>query len=200
MQTMIQEETEGEPVLEGVKSHNDFIDEICSVPGGESIRECIQCGTCSATCPNVYFMDHTPRELIAMAQAGLKKEVLSSNAMWFCASCYLCTVRCPRDIKPTELMHALECLAVRNRLSTARTLTCSMYRSFSDFVYGIGNVSETGFMMWFYLLTNPLRALKMIPIAFSLATHGRMSLKARRLKPESENQLKAILEKAETLR
>jgi len=74
-----------------------------------------------------------------------------------------------------------------------------MYRSFSDFVYSIGSVPELGFMTWFYLLTNPLRALRVFPVALSLLRHGRLSFKARRLKPEAERQLRAILERAEAL-
>ena len=104
-------------------SENRLVEDICAIPGGERIRLCIQCGTCSASCPNADRMDYTPREIIAMARAGMRDEVLSANSMWFCASCYLCTVRCPRDIKPTELMHALECLAVRDGTTTARTRT-----------------------------------------------------------------------------
>ena len=182
-----------------MRDSNTFVEEICSIPGGEGVRLCIQCGTCSASCPNAIRMDHTPRELIAMARAGMREDVLSSNSMWLCMSCYLCTVRCPRGIKQTDLMHALECLAVRQRLSNARTLTPTMYRSFSDFVYSIGNVPEVGFMTWYYLLTNPLRAMRMIPLALSLLRHGRMSIRARRLKPEAERQLRAILDRAEAL-
>jgi len=182
-----------------VQASNTLVEEIYAIPGGEGIRECIQCGTCSASCPNAGRMDYTPRELIAMTRAGMREEILSSNAMWFCASCYLCTVRCPRDIKPTELMHALECLAVRYRQSSGRTLTPKMYRSFTDFVYSIGSVPEVSFMTWFYLLTNPLRAFRMIPLALSLVRHGRVSIRARRLKPEAERQLRAILDRAEEL-
>ena len=182
-----------------MKSNNTLVDEISAIPGGEGVRLCIQCGTCSASCPNASRMDHTPRELIAMVRAGMREEVLSSKAMWYCLSCYLCTVRCPRGIKQTDLMHALECLAVRHRLSNARTLTPTMYRSFSDFVYSIGSVPEVGFMTWYYVLTNPLRAMRMIPLSISLLRHGRLSVKARRMKPEAEKQLKAILDKAEEL-
>jgi len=74
-----------------------------------------------------------------------------------------------------------------------------MYRSFSNFVYSLGSLPEFGFMTWFYLLTNPLRAFRMIPVALSLLRHGRLSIKARRLTPEGINQLKAILDKAESL-
>lgn len=182
-----------------VQDTSSFVEEIRSIPGGEGVRLCIQCGTCSASCPNADKMEHTPRKLIAMARAGMRTEVLSSNSMWFCLSCYLCTVRCPRGIKQTDLMHTLECLAVRHHLSNARTRTPAMYRGFSDFVYSIGSVPEMSFMTWFYMLTNPLRALRMIPVALSLLRHGRLSIRARRLKPEAERQLKAILDKAEAL-
>ena len=182
-----------------MQAEKTFVQEICAVPGGEGMRLCIQCGTCSASCPNASRMEHTPRELIAMARAGMQEEVLSSNSMWLCLSCYLCTVRCPRGIKLTDLMHALECLAVRRNLSDARTRTPVMYRSFSNFVYSIGSVPEMSFMTWFYLLSNPLRALRMMPLAIDLLRHGRLSVKARRLKPEAEHQLKAILDRAEEL-
>jgi heterodisulfide reductase subunit C len=181
------------------KAKKTFIDDICSIPGGEKIRLCIQCGTCSASCPNVNKMEYSPRQIIAMARAGMKDEVLSSNSMWCCASCYLCTVRCPRDIKPTELMHALECVAVSQPSNKAKTKTPAMYKSFSDFAYSLGSVPEVGFMTWYYLRTNPLRAMKMAPLALSLLRHGRMNIKAKRMKPEAERQLKAILNKAEEL-
>ena len=74
-----------------------------------------------------------------------------------------------------------------------------MYKSFSDFAYSLGSVPEVGFMTWFYVRTNPLRAMKMAPLALSLLRHGRMNIKAKRMKPEAERQLKAILNKAEEL-
>lgn len=181
------------------QGNNTFVEEISAIPGGEKVKLCIQCGTCSASCPNASRMDYTPRQLIAMARAGMRDEVLSSHSLWLCLSCYLCTVRCPRGIKPTELMHTLECLAVRRNVSSRRTYTPKMYRSFTDFVYSLGNVPEMSFMIWYYLLTNPLRALKMLPQALSLLKHGRLSIKAKRMKPEAEAQLKAMLDKAEMI-
>ena len=176
-----------------------FIDEICRIPGGEGIRLCIQCGTCTASCPSADKMDHTPSQLIAMARAGMRREVLSSNAMWYCLSCYLCTVRCPRGIKQTEMMHALESLALRESLSHAGTFTPTMYRSFNHFACALGSLPEFGFMTWFYLLSNPLRAFRVIPVAINLFRRGRLHIRARRLTPEGTNQLRAILDKAETL-
>jgi heterodisulfide reductase subunit C len=176
-----------------------FVDEISAIPGGEVVKLCIQCGTCSASCPNAGKMDYTPRQLIAMARAGMRDEVLSSRSQWLCLSCYLCTVRCPRGIKPTDLMHTLECLALRNKTSSRKTSTPKMYQIFSDFVYRTGNVHEMGLMMRYYLSTNPFAAIKMIPQALSLLTHGRLSATAKKMKPEAAKQLKAILDKAEDI-
>jgi len=74
-----------------------------------------------------------------------------------------------------------------------------MYRSFNHFACTLGSLPEFGFMTWFYLLTNPLRAWRMMPVALNLLKRGRLSIKARRLTPEGTNQLRAILDKAESL-
>jgi heterodisulfide reductase subunit C len=75
---------------------------------GDPIDTCIQCGTCAGSCPVADYMDHTPRQLIGMINANLKEEVLASNTFWFCASCYNCTVRCPREIDIAGVMYAVK--------------------------------------------------------------------------------------------
>jgi heterodisulfide reductase subunit C len=185
--------------MEKKKRPNTFVEELSAIPGGEGIRLCMQCGTCTASCPNADRMEHTPAQLIAMARADMRSEVLSSNAMWCCMSCYLCTVRCPRGVKITDLMHALESMAVRERLSSGRTLTPAMYKSFNYFVRTNGKLPEVWFMARFYLSTNPLHALGLIPVALGLIRHGRLSIKSSKLTAEGVNQLRAILGKAESL-
>jgi len=189
-----------------------FLEERAAIPGGEDINLCIQCGTCSGSCPNANEMDYPPRQMIALVRSGMRDEALSSNSMWYCASCYLCTVRCPRGIKITELMHALESLAIRHGMDTKRTRTPLMYRTFVDSIKSNGRVHEFGFMvnyytkaMRFYLPTranplNPLRALEllgMLPVALGLYSHGRLALKPSKVK--DMKGLKAIIEKAEAM-
>jgi heterodisulfide reductase subunit C len=179
---------------------NRFIQEISSMPGGEKINLCIQCGTCSASCPNANKMDYTPRELIAMARAGMREEVLSSNSMWLCLSCYMCTVRCPRGIVPTYIMHALEHLAMRHHVSSPRTRTPILYKTFSNTVHAAGHIPRFGCMARFYIRVNPFGALKNASVAFALLRHGRMPItQSRRIKPDSLRQFKAILDKAEAI-
>jgi heterodisulfide reductase subunit C len=48
-----------------------------------------------------------------MALLGMKKEVLSSQFIWLCSSCYTCFERCPQNVKIPELMNAIKNIAVR---------------------------------------------------------------------------------------
>ena len=184
--------------MENGKKGN-LVDELAAIPGGEAIRLCMQCGTCSASCPNADLMDHAPAELIAMARAGMRKEVLSSNAPWLCLSRYMCTVRCPRGVKTTDLMHAIEGLAERDGLSNRESRTPTMYRAFTKMVASRGRLSEFWLMMRYYLQTNPVPAVGMLPMAMGLMGRGRLSMKSEHLSPEAMKQLRAIIGKAESL-
>jgi len=176
--------------------NNSLVKELASIPGGENLNLCIQCGTCSGSCPNVDYMDYSPRHIIAMVRAGLSHDVLSSNTMWVCASCYLCTVRCPRNVKITELMHALESIALQHGLSNRETYTPTMYKTFVDSIMRSGRVHELGFMIKFYLKSNLFRAFKNAPLGIKLLSHGRLSLKPERIK--GLEQLKTILKETQT--
>lgn len=81
----------------------------------ESLLSCIQCGTCSASCPTAYAMDYTPRQLWRMVRLGLEAEVLTSRTFWLCTVCNSCQVRCPRGIPITETMVALKEYAHRRQ-------------------------------------------------------------------------------------
>jgi len=191
---------------------NPFLEEVCSLPGGECVRWCMQCGMCSASCPNVSQMDYSPRKIIALIRAGRRYDVLTSNTMWICASCYLCTARCPKDVKITELMHSLERLAARHGLRSEGVSTPAMYRAFVDSIKQNGRVFEMGIMIKFYLSTlltksyiwavltrkaNPFDTVGMLPVALQLLLHRRMAITPKKIK--GVEQLKTILERAQAL-
>ena len=115
-----------------------------------------------------------------------------------CLSCYLCVVRCPRDIKITRLMHVFESLSERSHLSTKRTTTPVMYRGFNKYIFSTGRISELWMMIGYYFRTGLLKAIGMLPVAWNLFTHHRVSLKMDKMKPEGIKQLQAIIEKAES--
>jgi len=181
-----------------------FIKEVVAIPGGEHILSCIQCGVCTGTCPVAVEMEFPPRKIIALIRAGARDEVLSSSSMWHCLSCYMCTVRCPRGVKPTELAHALECLANQQGFSIKGTRTPAMYRSFVSSIKDNGRVHEFGMMLRFYLsiksylLTNPLATLKMLPLSLRLFLHRRMPLLPKKVKGRED--LAKIIQKFREIR
>jgi heterodisulfide reductase subunit C len=175
----------------------EFVEEIASEPGGESIRSCHQCGVCSGSCPNVLWMDYSPRKIIALTRAGKRQEVLSSNSMWCCATCHLCTVRCPRGIEMPELMHVLESIAIREGLANGRVSAPTMQRTLVSAAKRQGRVHELGLMGRFFLRTNPLAALRIAPVGLKLLLHGRLPLRAEKI--EGTDQLRAIVKEAQTI-
>lgn len=173
-------------------SPQSFLKEVASIPGSNKISECIQCGVCSGSCTTAAHWEYTPRKIIAMVRADMRDEVLSSNSIWFCVSCYLCTAHCPRDIRPANIMHALESLALKEGYKPP-TRSPAMYQSLVDSIKRNGRVHEFGFMFKYYLKTNPLAATKMLPLAIDLLTHGRMPLMPKKVKGKDE--IKTILAK-----
>jgi len=98
-----------------IKLDPSFKYEISEIPGGENIRRCYQCGTCSAGCP-VGEIDerYNPRKIIRMSLLGMRERVLKSDFIWLCADCFTCQERCPQDVRITELMRAITNLAVKD--------------------------------------------------------------------------------------
>jgi len=163
-----------------------FAYEIASIPGGDKLFNCIQCGTCSGMCPLSPYMDYTPRQIIAMIRAGFKMEVLSSYTTWLCASCYSCTVECPKEIKLTDIMYAAKRLAIREKVYPKRfpipILASEFFRSVED----SGRSSEGRILVRLYLKTNPLNMIKQAALGFKLMIRGRFSLKKEGVKRRDE--------------
>jgi heterodisulfide reductase subunit C len=154
-----------------------FADEIAALAGAETLRDCIQCGTCSAVCPLSAYMDFTPRRLIAMTRAGFKDEVLRSLSIWVCASCYACTVECPKQIPVTDVMHALKRTAVREGVHPKRFAVPVLAREFVGDVDKWGRNTESRLAMKLYLKTRPSLLLKDARLGQRLLRRGRMGLK-----------------------
>jgi len=82
---------------------------------GEAITACEQCGTCSGGCPFVEEMDITPSQIMRKVMLG-QEEVLHTRTMWICASCFTCTVRCPRKLDVSKVAEALRQIRLREAL------------------------------------------------------------------------------------
>ena len=82
---------------------------------GQNLLACYQCGKCSAGCPVVSQMDILPNQIVRFSQLGLEDDLLASTAIWTCASCMTCNVRCPKGINIAEVIEALRQILLRAR-------------------------------------------------------------------------------------
>src|ERR1700739_124608 len=117
-----------------------FGKEIMSVAGGDQLPSCIQCGTCSGTCPLSIYMDFSPRQVMALGRADFKNEGLRSNSIWLCASCYGCTVECPRQIRVTDILYALKQRATKEQVSPRHMPIPILAKEFARMVLSKGRI------------------------------------------------------------
>ena len=166
----------------------NFSNEIIMMPGGENVLTCIQCGTCSSTCPLSIYMDYTPRKIIAMTRAGFKDEVLRSNMIWLCASCYSCTVECPKQIKITDVMYALKQKAIQEGVFPKRFPISVLAREFYDSVLKAGRNTESRLIIRMFLKSNPLLMFQQADMGIRLWLRGRLRLKKEKIRNKEELQ------------
>lgn len=169
-----------------------------NVEGGDKLSMCMQCGACSGSCPIGTQMDHGPRKIIMMIRAGMKEEVLSSNTLWNCTSCYRCTVRCPRKIPVTYLIQDLAAKAADMGYADKRENN-KFAKSFWWSAKSFGRTDErlvtAVYFFSFGLVEGVKRGLANLKIAFGLIRAGRMHLTAPHSIKDKKG-LKAILAKA----
>jgi len=142
---------------------------------GQKLLSCIQCGTCSATCPLSHYMDFTPRRIIAMTREGFRDEVLNSLTIWLCASCYSCTVQCPRQIHITDVMYTLKREAMARGVHPKHHPIPVLAREFFEQVRHYGRNTESHVLVRLFLRTKPWKMLKEAWLGFTLWRKGRLS-------------------------
>jgi quinone-modifying oxidoreductase, subunit QmoC len=134
------------------KYRNNFLREVeANVEEGEWVKMCMQCGVCSGSCPLGKHWAHPPQEIFMMIRAGKREDVLGSDSMWMCTSCYNCIVRCPREVPITHIMHGLAHYAKRLGLVPQHQPTQWFSQAFWDNMMKKGRVNELklGLAMYF---------------------------------------------------
>ncbi|MBL7996528.1 4Fe-4S dicluster domain-containing protein [bacterium] len=174
-----------------------FGEQMAAKAYGQKLLSCIQCGTCSSTCPLSDYMDYTPRKIIAMTREGFRDEVLNSLTIWLCSSCYACTVKCPRQIHITDVMYTLKREAIARGVYPKRYPIPIFSREFFNIVRKQGRNSEAILLIKFYLKTNLFMMFKQAFMGLRLMRTGRFSFK--RDKIERIDKLQRLLKAAESI-
>ena len=90
----------------------EFTKEVSKLLGGQDLSACFQCAKCSAGCPVSDKVNIQIHEVMRMLLFGLD-EVLDTDMIWLCTTCYTCQERCPQGIDITDILFGLKNLGFK---------------------------------------------------------------------------------------
>ena len=141
---------------------------------GQDVSRCYQCGNCTAGCPMSFTYDHSVSRIMRLIQAGQKDKVLSSRAIWMCATCETCTQRCPNNIDVAGVMETLRHMARKEGRVTVPKVE-KFWFSFLDTVRTFGRTHEIGTMALYMMRS--LRVFTDVDLAPEALKKGKLGLK-----------------------
>lgn len=189
--------------LPGVMSKSEavlrqvFLEQVNLIPAGDRINRCIQCGTCTGSCPVSYAMDISPRQLIALFRAGEMEQIMKSRTIWICASCYSCTTRCPSGIKITDIIYALKRTAMEKNMKSAAPQVQTLAKTFIENLMNYGRLHEGTLIRKYYMRTNIRKFIDLIPLAKKMWKTKRIQIFPKRIK--ARESLARIIHKAQEI-
>jgi len=163
------------------KYRTSFLQEVeANVEEGQWVKMCMQCGVCAGSCPLGNAWQFPPQEIFMMIRAGKRDEVLSSDSMWMCTSCYNCIARCPRGLPITHIMHGLAHYAKRLGLIPQNQPTQKFAQIFWDNLTKKGRVNELKVGLSLYFMNGfgegIKTSLKMKDIGLAMLKTKRMAV------------------------
>jgi Fe-S oxidoreductase/coenzyme F420-reducing hydrogenase delta subunit len=95
-----------------------------------NVQYCLECGKCSGSCPiskvNNAF---SPRRIVERSLLGLDEEMLSGTDLWSCLTCFLCSERCPSDVRFPEFVktcRSVASLSMKEKLCAHRGIPMTL--------------------------------------------------------------------------
>ena len=82
---------------------------------GVNPRKCMKCGKCTASCPAFDRMQFHPHQFVDMVENGRIDELMNSEGIDFCLSCFACVERCPRNVEPAKVIEAVRLAVIRQQ-------------------------------------------------------------------------------------
>ena len=148
-----------------------------------NVRECYQCGKCTAGCPVAEHMDLRPSVIMRMLQSGDEKEmdeILRSKSIWFCLTCETCYSRCPMELDIPKVMDYLRqrSLAEGKVHRDARDIV-TFHQSFLNTIERNGRLHEMGLVLDYKLHSGNL--FQDITVAPEMFSKGKLSILPERI-------------------
>jgi heterodisulfide reductase subunit C len=133
-------------------------------------------------------MNPSIRKLIKLCLEGKKEEALKSDTIWLCTSCQLCTIRCPRGIRPKAVVAALKDLAEKEGIKV-KGMSKSPDQVYEELflkqIKECGRISELPLSEEFILMF-PKAAVQSMEMGLELAPKGKISFEKEKVKGRDE--------------
>lgn len=108
-----------------------------------TVRDCYQCGKCSAGCPVAEHMDVLPNHLIRLVQLDRVDKAMKADAIWQCVSCLTCSTRCPKSVDCAGVIDALRQLSVEHEVHSPRQRRTVLFqKAFLQNIRRYGRLNE----------------------------------------------------------
>lgn len=78
----------------------------------EASAYCFQCAKCTSGCEAHKLLELEPHDIVALFKRGLIDEMVNSDIIWTCMSCFKCRERCPQKVAPVDILFALKNMVV----------------------------------------------------------------------------------------
>ncbi len=147
----------------------------------KDVITCIQCGTCTGSCPVSFAMDYPPRDVLRMLQFGERNDALSSDTIWVCSFCNTCYTRCPGGVNIPEIMTVLKNIAIREGVRPEKKER-NFYLAFSKTLDEYGRLFEPELGLRYGLSIGVSRVLDDIPLALEMFRHRKLPILPHRIK------------------
>ena len=152
------------------------------------VRDCYQCGKCSAGCPMAERFDLMPNQLLRLVQLDRIEPAVRSEAIWLCVSCMICTTRCPKSVDCAGVFDALRQIsAAEGQIAPSQRRTVAFQEAFLNNIRRNGRLAELELVGEFKTrsflndLNLPL-LLKDTLLAPKMLRRGKLHLASRRVK------------------
>ena len=148
------------------------------------VRECYQCGRCTAGCPVAYAMDAGPHLIMRGIQLEQYDWVLGRNTYWICASCVTCSTRCPCEVDIAQVMDGLREIALEADIRPAERTVKVFHQVFLQLVRLTGRMYEAGLIGLYNIRSGKL--LDSADLVWPLLSRGKVSPLPKRYPSQDE--------------
>ena len=150
-----------------------------------SLNLCYQCGVCTGSCPTADKMRYGPRKIMHMVHLGIVDRALRSPDIWYCVSCYSCSVRCPQGVPVSDVMSVLRNMSIEQGLAEDNEATFSQL--FLRILEEHGRMYEPEVMLRYFSSVLDVDAMvKIMPLGISMYLKSKIGLLPERIRNPRE--------------